>query len=204
MLFGACYSMASGRTRGNKAPFFLTPTAKTTKMSWQAMVDTSLLGSGQVTKAAIHGLNGSPWATSAGFSVSSFLMCTKAKMEIDGDPLLGWVSYHSLFSSSSFVSSSLLPNRLPPRRHWLLLLVMPRMAKLSKLAVFVLLARSTRTWEWMIRLSTAARWAGGVDFDFFRFFFEHLTVVGGVEYLGFPSKSALFLCSFKYLWIRNL
>lgn len=39
-------------------------------MSWQAYVDNSLLGSKKVSKAAIHGLDGNPWAMSAGFNVS--------------------------------------------------------------------------------------------------------------------------------------
>ncbi|KAI3646735.1 hypothetical protein MP228_009663 [Amoeboaphelidium protococcarum] len=38
-------------------------------MSWQAYVDQNLVGTQKVTKAAIHGLDGTPWATSAGFSV---------------------------------------------------------------------------------------------------------------------------------------
>ncbi|KAI8907027.1 profilin [Powellomyces hirtus] len=38
-------------------------------MSWQQYVDSNLLGTGKVQKAAIHGLDGSLWATSAGFSV---------------------------------------------------------------------------------------------------------------------------------------
>jgi len=38
-------------------------------MSWQAYVDSNLVGTGNVTKAAIHGLDGNPWATSSGFSV---------------------------------------------------------------------------------------------------------------------------------------
>uniref|UniRef100_A0A7S4NSJ5 Profilin n=1 Tax=Paramoeba aestuarina TaxID=180227 RepID=A0A7S4NSJ5_9EUKA len=39
-------------------------------MSWQAYVDNSLVGTGCVTKGALHGHDGSLWATSAGFSVS--------------------------------------------------------------------------------------------------------------------------------------
>ncbi len=39
-------------------------------MSWQAYVDQSLLGTKQVACAAIHGLDGNPWATSHGFAVS--------------------------------------------------------------------------------------------------------------------------------------
>ncbi|KAL2914339.1 profilin, required for normal timing of actin polymerization in response to thermal stress [Polyrhizophydium stewartii] len=38
-------------------------------MSWSAYVDTNLIGTGKVTKAAIHGLDGNVWATSKGFSV---------------------------------------------------------------------------------------------------------------------------------------
>ncbi|KAJ3055736.1 profilin, required for normal timing of actin polymerization in response to thermal stress [Rhizophlyctis rosea] len=39
-------------------------------MSWQSYVDTNLLGTRKITKAAIHGLDGSLWATSKGFSVT--------------------------------------------------------------------------------------------------------------------------------------
>eukprot|EP01147_Barroeca_monosierra_P002083 gene2083-5142_t len=39
-------------------------------MSWQSYVDQQLLATGKVSKAAIHGLDGNPWATSAGFTVS--------------------------------------------------------------------------------------------------------------------------------------
>lgn len=38
-------------------------------MSWQAYVDTNLLGTGNVSQAAIYGLNGGEWAKSAGFQV---------------------------------------------------------------------------------------------------------------------------------------
>ena len=38
-------------------------------MSWQTYVDSNLVGSGKVQKACIFGLDGSPWASSAGFSV---------------------------------------------------------------------------------------------------------------------------------------
>ena len=40
-------------------------------MSWQTYVDTNLVGTGKVQKAAIFGLDGSQWATSAGFTVSA-------------------------------------------------------------------------------------------------------------------------------------
>jgi len=40
-------------------------------MSWQAYIDTSLLGSGHVEKGAIYNLEGtSCWATSAGFDIT--------------------------------------------------------------------------------------------------------------------------------------
>jgi hypothetical protein len=38
-------------------------------MSWQQYVDSNLVGTKKVTKAAIHGLDGSVWATSKGFNV---------------------------------------------------------------------------------------------------------------------------------------
>ncbi|KAK7056995.1 profilin, required for normal timing of actin polymerization in response to thermal stress [Paramarasmius palmivorus] len=39
-------------------------------MSWQSYVDTNLIGSGRVTQAAILGLAGGVWATSAGFNIT--------------------------------------------------------------------------------------------------------------------------------------
>ncbi|KAI8913521.1 profilin [Gorgonomyces haynaldii] len=39
-------------------------------MSWQAYVDTNMVGTGKVSKAAIYGHNGQAWATSQGFHVS--------------------------------------------------------------------------------------------------------------------------------------
>ncbi|KAF9963896.1 hypothetical protein BGZ70_007116 [Mortierella alpina] len=38
-------------------------------MSWQTYVDSNLVGTGKVAKAAIFGLDGSLWATSADFKV---------------------------------------------------------------------------------------------------------------------------------------
>ncbi|KAF8733484.1 hypothetical protein AX14_003796 [Amanita brunnescens Koide BX004] len=40
-------------------------------MSWQAYVDTNLVGSGKVTKAAILGQKGGVWASSPGFTLSA-------------------------------------------------------------------------------------------------------------------------------------
>ncbi|KAJ7267225.1 profilin [Mycena rebaudengoi] len=40
-------------------------------MSWQAYVDTNLVGSGKVAKAAILGRQGGVWATSAGYDLSA-------------------------------------------------------------------------------------------------------------------------------------
>jgi len=39
-------------------------------MSWQAYVDTNLVGSGKIAKAAILGLAGGVWASSAGYTIS--------------------------------------------------------------------------------------------------------------------------------------
>ncbi|BGP27019.1 profilin [Rhodotorula toruloides] len=39
-------------------------------MSWQAYVDTNLVGSGKVSKAAILGQQGGVWAQSAGYNLS--------------------------------------------------------------------------------------------------------------------------------------
>lgn len=41
-------------------------------MSWQSYVDTNLVGTGNVTQAAIIGLKGGVWASSSGFTVSNF------------------------------------------------------------------------------------------------------------------------------------
>lgn len=40
-------------------------------MSWQAYVDTNLVGSGRVSRAAILGLQGGVWASSPGFTIST-------------------------------------------------------------------------------------------------------------------------------------
>jgi len=40
-------------------------------MSWQTYVDTSLVGSQKITKAAILGQQGGVWATSSGFTLSA-------------------------------------------------------------------------------------------------------------------------------------
>jgi len=40
-------------------------------MSWQAYVDTNLVGSGKVQKAAILGLLGGVWATTAGYTLTA-------------------------------------------------------------------------------------------------------------------------------------
>ncbi|CDR88521.1 probable PFY1-profilin [Sporisorium scitamineum] len=39
-------------------------------MSWQGYVDTNLVGTGKISQAAIIGLKGGVWATSADFNVS--------------------------------------------------------------------------------------------------------------------------------------
>ena len=38
-------------------------------MSWQAYVDTNLVGTGKIVNAAIIGHDGNTWATSKGFAV---------------------------------------------------------------------------------------------------------------------------------------
>lgn len=43
-------------------------------MSWQSYVDTNLVGTGNVTSAAIVGLKGGVWAASAGFTVSGLTL----------------------------------------------------------------------------------------------------------------------------------
>ena len=42
-------------------------------MSWQNFIDDSLLGTSQVARASIHGLDGKRYASSAGFVVGIFL-----------------------------------------------------------------------------------------------------------------------------------
>lgn len=41
-------------------------------MSWQSYIDTQLVGTGAMTTAAIHGLDGNPWATSPALAVRFF------------------------------------------------------------------------------------------------------------------------------------
>ncbi|KAF9438116.1 profilin, required for normal timing of actin polymerization in response to thermal stress, partial [Entomortierella beljakovae] len=38
-------------------------------MSWQAYVDSNLIGTGKVSKACIYGLDGNQWATSPEFNM---------------------------------------------------------------------------------------------------------------------------------------
>lgn len=45
-------------------------------MSWQAYVDNNLVGTGNVTQAAIYGTNGAQWATSPGFQVTRVFSST--------------------------------------------------------------------------------------------------------------------------------
>lgn len=45
-------------------------TIHTHNMSWQGYVDTNLVGTGKISQAAIIGLKGGVWATSADFNVS--------------------------------------------------------------------------------------------------------------------------------------
>ncbi|CAG8810397.1 4219_t:CDS:2, partial [Racocetra fulgida] len=40
-------------------------------MSWQTYIDDTLLGSGKIAQAAIYGLDGTLWASSAGFNPSA-------------------------------------------------------------------------------------------------------------------------------------
>ena len=56
-----------------KAPRVLQIMAATKKRQWQRYVDESLLKTNQVTNVAIHGLDGTEWASSKNFHVSSKL-----------------------------------------------------------------------------------------------------------------------------------
>ncbi|CAO3595596.1 unnamed protein product [Absidia cylindrospora] len=49
-------------------------------MSWQQYVDTNLVGTNQVSQAAIYGLNGAKWASSPAFELSD----SEAKEAIAG------------------------------------------------------------------------------------------------------------------------
>eukprot|EP01110_Echinostelium_bisporum_P008175 TRINITY_DN2_c0_g1_i1.p1 TRINITY_DN2_c0_g1~~TRINITY_DN2_c0_g1_i1.p1 ORF type:complete len:139 (+),score=77.64 TRINITY_DN2_c0_g1_i1:38-418(+) len=40
-------------------------------MSWQSYVDDQLVGTGNIAKATIVGLDGNPWATTAGFALKA-------------------------------------------------------------------------------------------------------------------------------------
>lgn len=50
-------------------------------MSWQAYVDTNLIGTGHVSQAAIYGLNGGEWAKSAGFQVMYYCVFQRGPPE---------------------------------------------------------------------------------------------------------------------------
>ncbi|KAI8807174.1 profilin [Cladochytrium replicatum] len=71
-------------------------------MSWQAYVDTNLVGTGKIAQAAIHGHSGQVWATSVGFSVNSSEVQTLVAAFTDPSPLrasglhLGGVKYIAL------------------------------------------------------------------------------------------------------------
>ncbi|KNC97293.1 profilin [Spizellomyces punctatus DAOM BR117] len=56
-------------------------------MSWQAYVDSNLIGTGKIQQAAIHGLDGSLWATSKGFSVAQNEVQTLIKSFTDASTI---------------------------------------------------------------------------------------------------------------------
>merc|ERR1712228_890632 len=59
-------------------------------MSWQAYVDTNLVGTGMVTSAGIYDLTGNPWAYSAGFAAQvSEVAKVAAAMQADATTLAG-------------------------------------------------------------------------------------------------------------------
>uniref|UniRef100_A0A6S9RSZ3 Profilin n=1 Tax=Chrysotila carterae TaxID=13221 RepID=A0A6S9RSZ3_CHRCT len=59
-------------------------------MSWQAYVDTNLLGSGACTQAGIYDLAGNPWAYSAGFAAQvAEVAAISAHMASDATALAG-------------------------------------------------------------------------------------------------------------------
>ncbi|UZJ52684.1 hypothetical protein CBS101457_002004 [Exobasidium rhododendri] len=56
-------------------------------MSWQSYVDTNLVGTGSLTSAAIVGVKGGVWASSAGFTVSPQEITSLVKGFDDPTPL---------------------------------------------------------------------------------------------------------------------
>jgi len=69
-------------------------------MSWQAYVDEQLLATGKVSKAAIVGLRGGVWASSAGFTVSKDE--EKAAIAAFNDPTVTQTNGIRLASSKYF------------------------------------------------------------------------------------------------------
>ncbi|KAI8640345.1 profilin [Parasitella parasitica] len=66
-------------------------------MSWQAYIDTNLVGSGKVSQAGIYGLDGNPWATSPGFKVSN----EEVKKIIEGFSNLDSVQANGVYINSN-------------------------------------------------------------------------------------------------------
>jgi profilin len=56
-------------------------------MSWQSYVDDQLIGTGFVKQAALHGLDGNPWATSSGFNVAKNEASALVSAMADPSPL---------------------------------------------------------------------------------------------------------------------
>ncbi len=52
-------------------------------VSWQSYVDTNLVGTRKIVKAAIYGHDKSLWATSPGFNVTFFIYLKVSAVEID-------------------------------------------------------------------------------------------------------------------------
>lgn len=63
-------------------------------MSWQQYIDESLLGTSQVAKASIHGLDGQRYASSAGFVVSKSSLCKQVNLSNKTRNSLKNVLYH--------------------------------------------------------------------------------------------------------------
>ncbi|PVU88838.1 hypothetical protein BB559_002778 [Furculomyces boomerangus] len=64
-------------------------------MSWQAYVDNNLVGTGYLKLGAIHGLDGSTWATSPGFTVNPTEIQELIKSFSDPSP----IRQHGLYVS---------------------------------------------------------------------------------------------------------
>ncbi|RKO83682.1 hypothetical protein BDK51DRAFT_37631 [Blyttiomyces helicus] len=71
---GACMGEGGGVPGGRNGTNLRMDVRSLYDGGWMAYVDTNLVGTKKITRAAIHGLDGSLWATSKGFSVGAMMM----------------------------------------------------------------------------------------------------------------------------------